>query len=106
MSLRDTSPVAKERQIESILNHFDFDKVLKTVDALDWTWDNIDQVPEMSDLKLHARLLLGRVSLDNTPLIVNGFEATIKRDNCLSLKFIVNSWNGRCSFGKNIELLP
>ena len=105
MKTAEIVEIPRQRQIEAILSHFDFDKVKKTVDALDWQWDALEGVPELSDLKCHARLLLARVSLNNTPLIVNGFEATIKYDNCLSLKFIVSNWNGRCSFSKDKTLL-
>jgi|APGre2960657505_1045072.scaffolds.fasta_scaffold05809_6 hypothetical protein len=105
MPTREITEVSRSRQIEAILSHFDFDKVKKTVDALYWEWDTLEDVPSMADLKMHGRLLLSRVSLNNTPLIVNGFEATIKHNNCLSLKFIVSSWNGRCSFSKDIAFL-
>jgi hypothetical protein len=45
-------------EIENILDNFDFDKVKKTMDALFWLWYNTVGVPEIADLRKHARALL------------------------------------------------
>jgi hypothetical protein len=47
--------------IEDILDNFDFDKVKKTMDALHWLWYDTIGVPEIADLRKHARSLLTQV---------------------------------------------
>lgn len=45
-------------EIEDILDNFDFAKVKIVMDALDWYWYNTIGVPEIADLRKHARSLL------------------------------------------------
>ena len=45
--------------IEDILDEFDFEKVKKVMDLLDWTWcDADDGVPRIGELRKKARQLL------------------------------------------------
>ena len=46
-----------QKQIDSIMDTFDFRKVSDTMEALNWTWymDGEDRVPEESEIRSHAR---------------------------------------------------
>lgn len=47
----DGTSLDKEQQIITITNNFDFDKVYKVMQALDWKWFDSDEVPT------HGRLV-------------------------------------------------
>ena len=48
-----------DRIEEEILDHFDFNKVHKVMEHLNWTWFEIgDEVPSVSDIRKKARALL------------------------------------------------
>jgi len=101
------NPVNK--YIDGIMDEFNFAKVLKTMQALDWKW--IDKVPSMDDLRATAeRLLRGAAEsrlgdYKNTHWelgIINGtggFQATAFCDETktritgLDLKFVVSEWD-------------
>lgn len=44
--------------IEEITDEFDFEKVHRTMKALNWTWHDTDDVPTIGDLRRQARELL------------------------------------------------
>lgn len=50
-----------QEQIDEILDHFKFDEVKKTMDALHWLWYDCVGVPEIPDLRQCARRLLNEV---------------------------------------------
>lgn len=50
-----------QEQIDDILDNFDFEIVKKTMDALHWLWYDTIGVPEISDLRKHARRILNEV---------------------------------------------
>lgn len=50
---------AAEREIESIMDEFDFETVKKVMDFLDWQWFGADEgVPRIGELRKKARILL------------------------------------------------
>ena len=83
-----------ERQVVEVLESFDFDRVLKVMESLSWTWANLDRVPTRTELVAEARRLL--VELDGHPGVhgSGGLRASYKEDGTLSLKFILcESWS-------------
>ena len=50
-----------QEQIDYILDSFDFETVKKTMDTLQWLWYDTVGVPEIYDLRVHARRLLKEV---------------------------------------------
>ena len=51
--------VVYDRIETEILDHFDFNKVHKVMEHLNWTWfDTDDQVPSISDIRKKARAFL------------------------------------------------
>jgi hypothetical protein len=94
-------------EIENILDNFEFDKVKKTMDALFWLWYDVVGVPEVADLRKHARRLLievgEKVSKSNeisaeANIATGGFKATAyKYDDTdkiyFRLAFEVATWD-------------
>lgn len=93
----------EQEDIEHILDEFDFHKVQKAMEALNWTWATSDGIPDIGELRKTARYLLNFCyNADATePTFVTGtggFEAS--RDMFVgdakryySLKFVVSGWN-------------
>lgn len=92
-------------EIESILDCFDFAKVLETMNALNWSWWFTDGVPEIWDLRKEARHRLkeavkGLINSGEKRYYSScgGFlaEAEIEEGNpkiYLKLSFVVSDWN-------------
>lgn len=90
--------------IENILDDYDFQRVQKVMEALDWHWVNAEWggVPSIGALRRQARGLLEDV-YHHTPspfcmVGTGGFEATRTMETgdlnkYLSLKFVVSEWN-------------
>ena len=89
--------------IETILDEFDFYKVERAMQALDWKWAGVDGVPSIGDMRRQARRLLSTVrdapdeSADYSAA-TGGFKATRRlypgdSKVYLSLEFIVASWD-------------
>lgn len=70
-------------QIDYIMDTFDFNKVKKAMDALDWTWASSDGIPEEYELRIQARELLNstatqvlRTGTNKYMLATGGFKVT------------------------------
>ena len=90
------------KEIEDILDEFDFDKVAKVMEALNWTWRFEPEPPTRGELRRQARDLLQRVykmpELAETSTGTGGFEASRHMyvgdtKKYLAIKFIVSEWN-------------
>ncbi len=84
-----------EKQVEEVIQSFDFSRVHRVMEALAWTWANIERVPTLADLTAEARRLL--LELDGKPGVLGsgGLRASYKENGTLSLKFILcESWSG------------
>ena len=103
-----------EAMIDEIMEEFDFHKVFRTMDALDWKWGTVNGgkgTPSIDDLRETAEYLLrgaaksrlGDSKDSHWELgIINatgGFQATAYCDEdktkitALSLQFVVTEWN-------------
>lgn len=51
-----------EKDIETILDEFDFDRVRLVVEALEWKWATLPGIPTTGDMRRLARKLLYDVS--------------------------------------------
>jgi hypothetical protein len=96
--------------VDDIINEFNFEKVQKTMHALDWTWASTQMaVPSISELKNTARYLLINVynmrqdeykeTHPEVPVTcgTGGFRATALCNedqvvDFLKLEFIVSEW--------------
>jgi hypothetical protein len=94
VSLMAKSKIRFERQVDEVLESFDFDKVLRVMALLGWTWANLDRVPSRSELLAEARRLLSELDGKTGVHGSGGLRASCKEDGTLSLKFILcESWS-------------
>ena len=83
--------------IDEIMDNFDFERVHKTMIALNWGWADKDDyellsIPEMYELKSHARKLL-KASMEENMCIGTGGFFVEKDGDYISLKFVVSEWD-------------
>lgn len=94
----------EREDIETILDEFDFCKVEKVMQALDWKWVQTNNaVPSIGDMRRMARELLGRAVLDcgestDWATSCGGFVAQVHQypgnsKKYISLSFQVAEWN-------------
>jgi enoyl-CoA hydratase/carnithine racemase len=88
----------KQEKIDKVMDNFDFGRVVKTMQALDWNW--IDEgVPSESEVRKEARRLLKQISnaILSEPtsysIATGGFCATRFSDGELRLQFIVSEYD-------------
>lgn len=60
----------KAQRVVQILNGFDFEKVLKHMQSVDWKW--LDEVPNMDDIKGTATSLLVEAQMDPQDVVSMG----------------------------------
>jgi len=93
------------KQVEDLLDEFDFDKVKKVTDCLEWTYGFSKEALTVADLRRSARRLLeGVYQKDASPEECHssgGFCAERRMyagDNTkyLDLKFVVTEWSNPC----------
>ncbi len=93
------------KQIEDLLDEFDFDKVVKVTDCLGWTYACNREALTVSDLRKAARRLLEGVynMQDSTEEChcSGGFHAERRMypedsTKYLNLKFVVTEWSDPC----------
>lgn len=93
-------------QIEDLLDEFDFDKVKKVMDHLEWNYYNsADKQVSIGELRRMARDLLERVyntdACSDYFTACGGFEATRYMypgdpEKYITLKFVVTEWSNPC----------
>jgi hypothetical protein len=90
-------------QVEDLLDEFDFDKVKKVMDFLEWHyWDSPDKEVSIGEIRRMARYLLETAyTADPSPEFMTGsggFEVTRymypgDHTKYISLKFVVTEWS-------------
>ena len=93
----------EQEAIDNIMDYFDFDKVLKTMIALDWKWIKEDhkslndlEIPSIERIRKTARKALIRAIEIKGYLSSGGFEAEYDDGN-LYLRFVVAEWDERAT---------
>jgi hypothetical protein len=85
----------EQEMIDEIMDCFEFEKVHKTMVALDWKWVSCKEVPELHEIKKAAREHLKRAIAEGTSWS-GGFRATYDGNiNVLELMFVVEDWDTR-----------
>lgn len=81
-------------QIDQIMDNFDFSRVKKTMDALNWRWFDVGgDIPSESEIRSAARQMMKQtVERKVTTLSTGGFEVTCEH-GLLSLRFVVEYWD-------------
>lgn len=93
----------EQQDIENILDEFDFYRVQKAMDALDWVWASSGGVPDIGELRRCARRLFEYAMKADTAepdymTGTGGFEVSRSlypgdAKRYYSLKFVVSDWN-------------
>lgn len=92
-----------KRRINCIMRNFDFNRVHKVMECLDWHWATYNKgqtVPEVEDLKKEAKRLLIDAVTEKETIATGGFKATYEKgteddpEPYLSLEFIVEDCEG------------
>ena len=85
-----------DSKIDDIIERFDFNKVLKAMNVLNWVWVHPDEggsrVPNLERLKATARYLIYEaVSNDEFggSCSTGGFHAKVHKDNTITLSFVL-----------------
>jgi hypothetical protein len=82
----------KNKSIKKIMKHFDFKRVHKTMEALEWEWVFVG-VPSLEEIKKFAKELLIRSVSEKITISTGGFTSKYdEKDNTISLSFIVTDW--------------
>ena len=79
--------------VNEILDEFEFEKVHRTMKALNWTWHDTDGVPTIGDLRRQARELLQEL-LRNDKYHITGTGGlyAYKEDGLVGLRFVVTRY--------------
>ena len=93
-------------EVEDILDEFDFYKVKKVMDFLEWKWYGTDGVPTIGDLRKRARQLiltgirelLENDNINEVSTGSGGIYAKVSDDKdhpkvYIELKFVISEWN-------------
>lgn len=87
-----------KKKVKRALKHFNFEKVHKIMETLNWTWVSAgDKVPSVDFLKETAKKYLYDVLNDKEYHVVGsgGFEASYI-DGVLALRFVAEEWSVDC----------
>lgn len=89
----------KQDAIDEIMDNFDFEKVAKVMEGLNWGWVNSEtdlKIPDVSELRKQARRLLTTALKENTSIATGGFKVTyLKDEKFLHLEFVVTDWDAQ-----------
>ena len=89
----------EDAKIKSILNNFDFNKVKKIMDVLNWKWaSSKNGFPDMDEIRKLATRLLIDACVEKTNISTGGFRAVYDDigdgDPYVGLEFIVEECEG------------
>jgi hypothetical protein len=87
-------------KVDKILDEFDFYKVNKIMNCLNWTWRN-EGVPTIAELRREARSLLKNACQNGSGILRTGGFSVEKTDDVLSLSFVVTEWTEDLKEGEN-----
>jgi len=90
-----------EKDIENIIKNFDFERVHKVMEHLEWFWytsQTDNKVPSIGELMLNAKDLMERTyaeaverRINRTALGCGGFQASYE-DGIMNLQFVLDEW--------------
>jgi len=81
-----------QKRVDEVLDHFDFEKVHKAMEALDWHWlSSTNGVPTIPELRQNARELLWD-AVENSCAGTGGFTAIYNEYGDLILRFCIDEF--------------
>ena len=82
----------KQKIIDEFMDFLNFEKIHKTMVALDWRWTPINAVPEIYEIRQFFRELLNTLLDENLNAIECGGFRIWRENKTLKAAFQVNSW--------------
>jgi len=91
----------EQELIDEVMDEFDYDRVQKVMEFLDWTWVTVDGVLTISDLKRRTRKMLSesivncQIAKSNYTSSTGGFTVEVEWDkvlggiDCVELRFVL-----------------
>lgn len=82
--------------IESIMDNFDFDKVQKVMEFLNWKWVSTENgIPSVQELRSQARRLIKEAIEEKVRIATGGFRVDYFSEDggYVELSFIVDQWS-------------
>lgn len=94
----------KQEIIDEIMDFFDFERVHKVMEALNWTWTATNgNVPEVCQLRRQVRSMLNLLIDKNLEsLETGGFSVTKDSNGYIKCSFIVDSWEAKNSINDEV----
>lgn len=86
---------------KSVLKNFDFEKVQKVMEFLNWRWDSLGRVPDAEEIKKQAKKLLKeceklyKKDKKSHTVSTGGLQANVFDDSgevCMVLSFILEEF--------------
>ena len=98
-------PPKLRNKIDDIMENFDFERVHKVMDMLEWRWGSAKNgVPSVEELKKEAKRLLVSACVEKNHISTGGFKAVFEKstgwgldnddDPYVGLEFILEEWEG------------
>ena len=92
-------PMTLDQHMDIIMDHFDFERVRKVMEALDWRWFSAEEgIPKISEMRQKVRKLM-RNAYDYSSEVAEsysatgGFHVTYYRDiDKFIVEFVVTDW--------------
>lgn len=82
-----------QKNIDEVMDWFDFDKVAKTMATLNWSWWD-EGVPSEGQLRRKARQLMTECVERGRGVATGGFKVELDiPHNGITLEFIVSDWS-------------
>lgn len=82
--------------LDDLLDYFDFEKVRKVMELLDWQWARINRVPEAFEIRQSARKLIKQAIEDRSSMATGGlwvdYSEEDNGDIFIDLSFKVEHW--------------
>lgn len=96
--------INKEKHIQYIIENFNFEKVHKVMELLNWTWLMSNDVPTIDELKKSATRLLNDICKEDFDTSSTGGFKVTKYDDHLELEFIISNYDSSVlNYGSEYE---
>ena len=91
----------KQEMIDNIMDNFNFNRVAKCMEVLEWKWHDVEGIPQEPDIRKLARKLLNAVkeefTSDRYSFSTGGFVVTVWYEagnlDAMELSFVVADWD-------------